>query len=54
MPKPEFPTMPTVVKAGDCVRGKIPFPVPGDQRPTKIVYAPIGHPSPIEWAVPAA
>ncbi|MEU2393537.1 hypothetical protein [Streptomyces sp. NPDC007369] len=54
LPKPEFPTMPTVVRAGDCLRGKIPFPVPKDQRPSKIIYAPLSAPSPTEWAVPSA
>ncbi|MFI5673406.1 hypothetical protein [Streptomyces cellulosae] len=28
LPKPEFPTDDVVVKRGDCLRGKIPFPVP--------------------------
>lgn len=53
LPKPEYPTMPTVVKAGDCLRGKIPFPVPKDQRPTKVIYHPASAPTATEWAIPA-
>ncbi|MEU9034570.1 hypothetical protein AB0D45_06595 [Streptomyces sp. NPDC048352] len=52
LPKPEFPTLPTVVKAGDCLRGKIPFPVSKDQRPTKVVYSPASSGMVVEWAVP--
>ncbi|MFG2618969.1 hypothetical protein ACGFXC_15300 [Streptomyces sp. NPDC048507] len=54
LPKPEYPTLPTVVKAGDCLRGKIPFPVPKDQRPTKIVYRSASALTSTEWAVPAS
>ena len=54
MPKPEFPTGDEVVKQGDCVRGKIPYPVPGDKRPARVVYAPQGLEEPIDWAVPTA
>lgn len=53
LPKPEYPTMPTLVKAGDCLRGKIPFPVPKDQRPSKVIYHPASAPMATEWAVPA-
>ncbi len=54
LPKPEYPTLPTVVKAGDCLRGRIPFPVPKNQRPTKIIYRPASVPTSTEWTVPAA
>ncbi|MDA5284439.1 DUF4352 domain-containing protein [Streptomyces sp. Isolate_45] len=54
MPKPEFPSGDEVVKQGDCVRGKIPYPVPGDKRPARVVYAPQGLDEPIDWSVPAA
>ncbi|MFE4649296.1 hypothetical protein [Streptomyces sp. NPDC056707] len=53
MPKPEFPTLDTVVKAGDCVRGKIPYAVEHGTRPDRIIYAPESQPEPVEWAVPA-
>lgn len=53
LPKPEYPTLPTVIKAGDCLRGKIPFPVSKDQRPTKVIYGPAGLGTTVEWAVPA-
>ncbi|WP_050491103.1 MULTISPECIES: hypothetical protein [Streptomyces] len=51
-PKPEFP-FETTLTDGKCVRGKLVFPVPGDQRPTVVVYAPAGLDVPKEWAVPA-
>ncbi|PWG08260.1 DUF4352 domain-containing protein [Streptomyces sp. V2] len=50
-PKPEYP-IDTQVKKGDCVRGKIAYAVPGDQRPAKVIYAPEGLPEPVEWAMP--
>ncbi len=52
LPKPEYPTLPTVVKAGDCLRGKIPFPVSKERRPTKIVYQPASATTSTEWTVP--
>ncbi|MET3984292.1 hypothetical protein [Streptomyces sp. PvR034] len=54
LPKPEYPTLPTVVKAGDCLRGKIPFPVSKDRRPTKIIYQSASALTSTEWAVPAS
>ncbi|WMX46984.1 DUF4352 domain-containing protein [Streptomyces roseicoloratus] len=51
-PKPEYP-YDAKVKAGDCVRGKTVFPVPGNQRPERIVYTTELLPTPAEWAVPA-
>ncbi|MEV8534662.1 DUF4352 domain-containing protein [Streptomyces sp. NPDC051211] len=54
LPKPEYPTIPTVVKAGDCLRGRIPFPVPKNQRPAKIVYHPSSAKTATEWIVPAS
>ncbi|MFH9761328.1 hypothetical protein ACH4MJ_04235 [Streptomyces anulatus] len=51
-PKPEFP-FETTLTDGKCVRGKLVFPVPGDQRPTAVVYAPAGLDVPKEWTVPA-
>ncbi|MFB6654152.1 DUF4352 domain-containing protein [Streptomyces microflavus] len=51
LPKPEFPND-AMVKADRCVRGKIPFPVPSDQRPVRILYAPESLDEPLEWAVP--
>ncbi|MFD5975553.1 DUF4352 domain-containing protein [Streptomyces bacillaris] len=52
LPKPEYPND-APVKADRCVRGKIPFPVPSDQRPARIVYAPDTLDEPLEWTVPA-
>ncbi|MFJ9343743.1 DUF4352 domain-containing protein [Streptomyces sp. NPDC101733] len=54
LPKPEFPSGDETVKQGDCVRGKIPYPVPSDKRPARVVYAPEGLAVPIDWVVPAA
>ncbi|MEU2233149.1 DUF4352 domain-containing protein [Streptomyces vietnamensis] len=54
MPKPEFP-MDVPIKAGRCVKGKIPFPVMSNSRPERIVYAPESLAAdPVEWAVPKA
>ncbi|MET7319520.1 DUF4352 domain-containing protein [Streptomyces sp. NPDC005549] len=53
LPKPEFPTDDVSVKADDCVRGKIPYPVTGSKRPERIVYAPQAMDEPLEWTVPA-
>ncbi|MDQ0795586.1 DUF4352 domain-containing protein [Streptomyces sp. B1I3] len=53
LPKPEFPTDDVSVKAGDCVRGKIPYPVQSGKRPERIVYAPQSLTEPLEWTVPA-
>lgn len=52
LPKPEFPTLDTLVKGGDCLRGKIPFAVERDVPPDRIVYT-AGESEPVEWAVPA-
>ncbi|MFD5875693.1 DUF4352 domain-containing protein [Streptomyces sp. NPDC060322] len=52
LPKPEFPTDDVSVKAGDCVRGKIPYPVESGKRPARIVYAPQSMAEPLEWTVP--
>ncbi|MFF5004671.1 hypothetical protein ACFY3G_17795 [Streptomyces phaeochromogenes] len=49
-PKPEYPVE-AQVKNGDCVRGKITYAVPGDQKPVKVIYAPDGLPEPVEWAM---
>ncbi|WP_405584436.1 hypothetical protein [Streptomyces sp. NBC_01092] len=50
-PKPEYPYEATV-KAGDCVRGKTVFPVPGNQRPERVLYTPDALPEGAEWRVP--
>ncbi|MFE6942219.1 hypothetical protein [Streptomyces chartreusis] len=52
-PKPEYPYEATV-KAGDCVRGKTVFAVPGDQRPERVLYTPEALPEGAEWKVPKA
>ncbi|MFB7936316.1 DUF4352 domain-containing protein [Streptomyces sp. NPDC056049] len=52
MPKPEFP-MDQPVKNGRCVKGKIPFPVMNNLRPSHVLYAPEAlAASPIEWTIP--
>lgn len=51
-PKPEWPQDATV-NAGQCVRGGIMFPIPAGQWPTRVVYAPVSAPAPVEWAIPA-
>lgn len=53
LPKPEFPTEDTLVRADDCLRGKIPFAVERGVRPERVVYAPAAEPEPVEWTVPA-
>jgi hypothetical protein len=50
-PKPEYPYE-AVLKEGECVRGKTVFPVPGDQRPERILYTAESLPETAEWAVP--
>ncbi|SES03722.1 DUF4352 domain-containing protein [Streptomyces qinglanensis] len=51
-PKPEYPIMDKVVRAGRCARGGIMFPVPADQRPVRVEYAPEGLAYPTEWRIP--
>ncbi|MFB7832020.1 DUF4352 domain-containing protein [Streptomyces sp. NPDC056056] len=51
-PKPEYP-YDAKIKAGDCVRGKTVFAVPGKQRPERVVYTSELLPEPAEWAVPS-
>lgn len=50
-PKPEYPYE-ADMKAGECVRGKTVFAVPGDQRPERILYTSDTLPENAEWAVP--
>ncbi|TXS20217.1 DUF4352 domain-containing protein [Streptomyces sp. adm13(2018)] len=52
MPKPEFP-MDVPIKAGRCVKGKIPFPVMSNARPERVMYAPESlSDNPVEWTIP--
>lgn len=51
-PKPEYP-FETKLTEGKCVRGKVVFAVPGNSRPTTVVYAPYELDTPQEWTVPA-
>ncbi|GAA4668080.1 hypothetical protein GCM10023347_21630 [Streptomyces chumphonensis] len=55
LPRPQFP-MDAPVRAGGCVRGFVMFPVPKDQRPERIIYAPegAGEGGYVEWSVPAS
>ncbi|GLF94869.1 DUF4352 domain-containing protein [Streptomyces yaizuensis] len=50
MPKPEFP-MDRSLKPGQCARGLVAFPVPGDKRPEHLVYAPEQGES-VDWRIP--
>lgn len=52
LPRPEFPTLDTPVKTGDCLRGKIPFAVERGERPERIVYTP-SESAPVEWVASA-
>jgi hypothetical protein len=54
LPKPEYPASETSVRAGDCLRGKIPFIIETGQRPDRIIYETMNTPTPVEWAVPKA
>ncbi|MFE5482689.1 hypothetical protein [Streptomyces sp. NPDC056527] len=51
-PKPEFPVE-TKLAPGRCVRGKVVYPVPGNNRPATVVYAPESADMPVEWTIPA-
>ncbi|MGW2346436.1 DUF4352 domain-containing protein [Streptomyces sp. NPDC001661] len=54
MPKPEFP-MDKTLRAGQCARGKVAFPVHVKKRPSTLDYAPEGQAtSATQWAVPKA
>ncbi|MEU2075432.1 DUF4352 domain-containing protein [Streptomyces sp. NPDC013489] len=54
MPKPEFP-MDVPIKAGRCVKGKIPFPVMSNTWPERVMYAPESlSDNPVEWFIPKA
>ncbi|MFJ6566439.1 hypothetical protein ACIQNU_03405 [Streptomyces sp. NPDC091292] len=50
-PKPEYPYE-AKLKPGECVRGKTVFPVPGNDRPERVLYTPEALPDGAEWAVP--
>lgn len=52
-PRPEFP-FETKLTTGKCVKGHVVYPVPGDQRPAAVVYAPDGLDTPTEWTMPKA
>lgn len=51
LPRPEYVDGTTLTE-GKCLRGKLGFMVPGDERPTAVVYAPVSLDEPQEWAVP--
>lgn len=51
LPKPEYPTTETKVKAGDCLRGRIPFVMRQGQRPDRVFYETASTPDPVEWAI---
>ncbi|MFF9625433.1 hypothetical protein [Streptomyces griseosporeus] len=49
-PKPEYP-IEARVNSGDCIRGKIAYAVPGNQRPEKVIYAPESLDESVEWSL---
>lgn len=49
-PRPEYP-MDAALNPGECVKGKIMFPVPEGERAERVIYAPEGADS-AEWRVP--
>lgn len=49
-PKPEY-LDDAPISPGDCSRGKIVYPVPGDDRPSKAIYAPADAPT-LKWSLP--
>lgn len=51
-PKPKFPFGGADLMPGRCVAGKIVFPVPGDKKPARALYAPASIDVPREWQIP--
>lgn len=51
LPQPLYP-MDAKIKADDCVRGNIPFTVPEEGRPERVLYTIEDLDEPVEWAVP--
>lgn len=48
LPAPEYP-IEARVRAGDCVRGNVPFEVPEDGRAERVLYSPGDLDEPVEW-----
>jgi hypothetical protein len=48
-PRPEYPAVEVVLKAGRCAKGWITFPVSADAKPQFVEYHPAGAPLPIDW-----
>lgn len=48
LPAPEYPVE-ARVKAGDCVRGKVPFEVPKEGQAERVLYWPGDLDEPVEW-----
>ncbi|MDT6983739.1 DUF4352 domain-containing protein [Streptomyces lusitanus] len=51
LPAPEYPVE-ARVRGGDCVRGNVPFEVPKEGRPERVLYAPGDLDEPVEWQLP--
>lgn len=51
-PQPKFPMGDVEMAPGRCVAGAIVFPVPGDKRPARAIYAPPSLTDPAEWNLP--
>lgn len=47
-PRPQYPEDDTLVRPGDCIRGKTVFAVPGDKWPERALYVPESS-EPAEW-----
>ncbi|MEU0691431.1 hypothetical protein [Streptomyces uncialis] len=52
LPQPQYPTQGAKVKAGGCVRGKVPVIMEKGARPDRVIYETADE-EPVEWAVPA-
>jgi hypothetical protein len=50
-PQPRYPSTPTALQSGECLRGWLIFQVPTGNPPTVVRYTPQGGPS-IDWLVP--
>jgi hypothetical protein len=51
LPQPRYPSSPTALQSGECLRGWLVFAVPAGSQPTFVRYSPQGGP-PIDWLVP--
>lgn len=50
-PQPRYPTTPTALQPGECLRGSLVFAVPAGAQAQTLWYSPQGG-APIDWVVP--